>query len=70
MTLAESSKSFLNFVISNPDTQCFFEFTTVRVNDPGLVKDLDEHKISYSGHQESKFLSNILSWILPMGFFS
>jgi len=43
------------------------EFTTVRVNDPDLVKDLDDHKVSYSGHYESKFLSSILSWILPIG---
>jgi cell division protease FtsH len=45
------------------------EFTTVRVNDPELVKDLDEHKVSYSGHYESKFLSSVLSWILPIGIF-
>ena len=45
------------------------EFTTVRVNDPDLVKDLDDHKVSYSGHYESKFLSGILSWIIPIGIF-
>jgi cell division protease FtsH len=45
------------------------EFTTVRVNDPDLVKGLDEHKVSYSGLYESKFLSTVLSWILPIGFF-
>jgi cell division protease FtsH len=45
------------------------EFTTVRVNDPDLVKDLDEHKVNYSGHYESKFLSSILSWIIPIGIF-
>jgi cell division protease FtsH len=43
------------------------EFTTIRVDDPGLVKDLDDHKIGYSGHYESKFLSGILSWVLPIG---
>ncbi len=43
------------------------QFTTIRVDDPGLVKDLDDHKIGYSGHYESKFLSNILSWVLPIG---
>ena len=42
------------------------KFITIRVDDPGLVKDLDEHKIDYSGHYESKFLSSILSWILPI----
>jgi cell division protease FtsH len=45
------------------------EFTTVRVNDPDLVKDLDEHKVNYSGHYESKFLSTMLSWIIPIGIF-
>ncbi len=45
-------------------------FTTIRVDDPGLLKDLDERKVSYSGHCESKFLSSVLSWIIPIGFFS
>jgi cell division protease FtsH len=45
------------------------KFTTVRVNDPGLVADLDDHKVSYSGHYENKLLSNILSWIIPIGIF-
>jgi len=43
------------------------QFTTIRVDDPGLVKELDEHKVDYSGRYESKFLSSILSWILPIG---
>ena len=37
------------------------------MDDPDLVKELDEHKVDYSGHYESKFLSSILSWILPIG---
>jgi cell division protease FtsH len=45
------------------------EFTTVRVNDPDLVKDLDDHKVNYSGHYESKFLSSLLSWVIPIGIF-
>ncbi len=44
-------------------------FTTVRVNDPNLVKELDERKIGYSGRYENKFLSGLLSWILPIGIF-
>jgi cell division protease FtsH len=42
-------------------------FTTLRVDDPNLVKELDEHKIDYSGHYESKLLASILSWVLPIG---
>jgi len=44
-------------------------FAAVRVNDPDLVKNLDERKISYSGRNENRFLSSILSWILPLGIF-
>jgi cell division protease FtsH len=43
------------------------QFTTIRVDDPNLVKELDGRKIDYSGHYESKFLSSLLSWILPIG---
>jgi cell division protease FtsH len=43
------------------------QFTTIRVEDPGLVKELDEQKVDYSGRYESKFLSSILSWVLPIG---
>ena len=45
------------------------EFTTVRVNDPDLVKVLDEGKVNYSGQYENKFLSGLLGWILPIGIF-
>ena len=43
------------------------DFTTIRVDDPNLVKELDEHKVNYSGHYESKLLGSILSWVLPLG---
>jgi cell division protease FtsH len=42
------------------------QFTTIRVDDPNLVKELDEHKVDYSGHIESKFLATLLSWIRPI----
>jgi len=45
------------------------EFITVRVDDPGLVKDLNDHNVSYSGRYANKFLSFILAWILPIGIF-
>ena len=48
-----------------PDQQ----FTTVRVDDPNLVKELDERKIDYSGLYESKFLSTLLSWLIPIAIF-
>jgi len=42
-------------------------FAAVRVNDPDLVKNLDERNISYSGRNENRFLSGLLSWVLPLG---
>jgi cell division protease FtsH len=48
-----------------PDQQ----FATVRVDDPNLVKELDEHKVNYSGLYENKFMSTLLSWIIPIGIF-
>jgi cell division protease FtsH len=45
------------------------QFITVRVDDPGLVKELDDNKVAYSGYYESKFLSSVLSWVLPIGIF-
>ncbi|OPX97184.1 MAG: ATP-dependent zinc metalloprotease FtsH [Syntrophorhabdus sp. PtaB.Bin006] len=44
-------------------------FVTIRVDDPNLVKELDERKIDYSGFYESKFLSTLLSWIIPIAIF-
>jgi cell division protease FtsH len=44
-------------------------FTAVRVNDPGIVKELDELKVSYSGRYENKFWSGILSWGIYLGVF-
>ncbi len=43
------------------------QFITIRVDDPGLTKELDEHKIDYTGQYESKFLSTLLSWLIPIG---
>ena len=44
-------------------------FTTVRVNDPDLVKELNERKVNYSGRYENKFLTGLLSWVIPLGIF-
>jgi cell division protease FtsH len=43
------------------------QFITDRVDDPGLVKELDDHKVDYSGRHESKLLGSLFSWILPIG---
>jgi len=45
------------------------KFTAVRVEDPNLVKELDDRKVNYSGLYKSKFLSTLVSWIIPIGLF-
>jgi cell division protease FtsH len=61
----ENITGTLKFGEREPDQR----FTTIRVNDPDLVKDLDERRINYTGHYESKFLRSILSWVIPIGIF-
>jgi cell division protease FtsH len=41
-------------------------FQTVRVEDPDLVKELESHHVQYKGKVDSKWLTNILSWIFPI----
>ena len=40
-------------------------FTVVRVNDPGLVQDLESAKVTFEGQLQNKWLPTLLSWILP-----
>jgi cell division protease FtsH len=40
-------------------------FTTVLINDPGLVAQLDAAKVRYAGAIDSKWLPMLASWVLP-----
>ena len=44
-------------------------FAAVRVDDPALVGELEAAKVSFAGQIESKWLSTLLSWILPAVIF-
>jgi len=44
-------------------------FQTVRVEDSDLVKELETYHVKYTGKIDSKWLMNILSWIIPLVFF-
>ncbi len=44
-------------------------FSTVRVEDPDLVKDLESRGIKFSGAVENKWIGVMLSWLLPLGIF-
>ena len=40
-------------------------FTTVRVEDPDLIKELNARNVTFTGVIESTFLRDIISWVLP-----
>jgi cell division protease FtsH len=41
-------------------------FVTTRVDDPKLVEELEAHKVTFSGEVQSRWLSEILIWVLPL----
>lgn len=41
-------------------------FTTVRVTDPDLAKELEAAKVRYGGQVHSEWLSTLLAWVLPI----
>lgn len=43
------------------------QFATVRVDDPDLIRELEEHQISFRGQYESEFGRTLLSWLIPLG---
>ncbi len=44
-------------------------FTTARVDDPGLVAELEAAKVKFAGRVENTWLSALLSWVLPAVIF-
>ncbi len=41
------------------------QVTTVRINDPSLVSTLEAAKVKFNGQAEDKWLTLILSWVIP-----
>ena len=44
-------------------------FFTLRLEDPELIKLLDEKRVSYEAAPEPSWLKEVLSWVLPLLFF-
>jgi len=44
-----------------------FNFRTVRVDDPNLVKELEAARVNFSGVRPSGMSTLLLAWILPIG---
>jgi cell division protease FtsH len=45
-------------------------FVAARVEDPGLVAELEQANVKYTGHVENTWLSTLLSWVLPAVVFA
>jgi len=45
-------------------------FTTIRVEDPELVRELSEQGVVFAGVIESTFWRDLLSWVLPVAVFA
>jgi cell division protease FtsH len=45
-------------------------FTTVRVEDPDLVRELNQHGVVFTGVIETTFWRDLLSWVLPVAVFA
>ena len=45
------------------------QFSTIRVEDPDLVRDLNQHGVKFTGTIETTFWRDVLSWILPAVIF-
>src|SRR5437867_8321077 len=44
------------------------QFTTTRVEDPKLTEELDARGIKYSGEVMSRWLPDLLGWVIPVIF--
>jgi cell division protease FtsH len=44
-------------------------FVTIRVEDPELVSELLQHKVSFAGKRENTFLNSLVAWVLPLLLF-
>lgn len=41
-------------------------FVVAKVDDPDLVRELEKHKVEYSGQFENPWVKELVSWVLPM----
>jgi cell division protease FtsH len=54
--------------LKQPDEQGRKTFVTVPIEDPKLVEDLERHGVRYSGELTSRWLTELLGWIVPLLF--
>jgi cell division protease FtsH len=42
--------------------------TAVRIEDPKLIEDLEQHGVKYTGEVASRWIGEVLSWVIPLVF--
>jgi cell division protease FtsH len=50
------------------DAKLSKQFTTTRVEDPKLTEELENHGVKYTGEILSRWLPDLLGWVLPLLF--
>ena len=53
-------------VLKKNDDEGTGNFSTTRIDDPKLVEDLDQSGVKYSGELVSRWLPEILGWVVPI----
>src|SRR5437762_893529 len=51
------------------DPKASTQFTTTRVEDPKLIEELEGKGVKYTGEVASRWIADLLSWIVPAVFF-
>ncbi len=55
-------------VLKQADEQGRKTFVAIRIEDPKLVEELEKHGVRFSGEVASRWLTELLGWILPLVF--
>ncbi|MFT6582304.1 MAG: ATP-dependent Zn protease [Alphaproteobacteria bacterium] len=59
---------FIRGTLKSPSYDGAKQIYTLRV-EPDLARDLEKYNITFTGIVESKFVANLLSWVVPIGIF-
>jgi cell division protease FtsH len=43
-------------------------FTAIRIEDPKLLDDLEQHGVKYTGEVASRWMAEVLGWVIPLVF--
>lgn len=54
-------------VLDTVDQEPAKRFATVRVPDPDLLRELEQHQVQFRGQYESDLVKNLLWWMVPLG---